>query len=214
MHGFLWNVPASTACRHPWFFLCQCVLCMKGSIPVPRRSCHGYGMCPTLFTQLAILAVTKRVMPGLPFWRSLADHIYLAVLGGAGCCRCVSGIILFTGQNPNPFWALAIVSVGDLGQCCVESQLLACSSVMKGETCLRLLRLLDPIPLEFAGCRPESSWRWHALPVCLLRPPSHPALRCARRPQSLFFVATGAGHEVGGCLATPSSKECLLFGTN
>ena len=69
--GFLWGIPAPMARLHPWFFLCQCVLCMKGSILVLRRSCHRSWNVP------------DASYPA--HGRSLADNIYLAVLGDARC---------------------------------------------------------------------------------------------------------------------------------
>ena len=45
-----------------------------------------------------ILVVTERVMPGL--FPNLADHIHLAVLGGAGCRRCVPGYDPVHGPGP------------------------------------------------------------------------------------------------------------------
>ena len=83
-------------------------------------------MCPMLLTLLAHSrghgACHAWPLPNLAdLWQTISTS---QSLGMPGAADVFPGMILFTGQDPDPFWAEAMVSVG-------ESQLLACASAQK-----------------------------------------------------------------------------------
>ena len=121
-----------------------------------------------------ILAVIERVMPGL--FPNLADLWQIIStshsLGVPGITDMFPDMILFIGQDPDPFWAEAIVSVRDPGDNVVwrassslalrrksdgRSNLLAPSEVAESDTPQDSRVLMTSLHTLFAGCRPESS---------------------------------------------------------
>ena len=185
------------------------MLCMKGFIPVPRRSCQECARC--FLPSSHILVVTERVMPGLfpnlaDLWQIISTSQSLRVPGAAGV---FTGMILFTGQDPDPFWAEAIVSVGDPGGNAVwrassslalrhqsdgRSNLLAPSAVAESDAPRDSRALMASLRTPFAGCRPESSLEVACLASLLATAAIASCFEVREPSRSLSYVATGAGH--------------------
>ena len=165
-------------------------------------------MCPMLFTQLIFLWSERVMSASSQIWQILADYIHLAVLGGAGAADVFPGMILFTGQDPDPFWAEAIV-LGTLGtMLCGEpaSRLLLGTKVLDGVAYPEdSWALMASLHTPFAGCRPESSLEVACL-ASLLATAAIASCFKVRESRSLSYVATGAGRRPpGSCLATSGS---------
>ena len=158
-----------------------------------------------------ILVVTERVMPGL--FPNLADLWQIIStsqsLGVPGAVDVFPGMILFTGQDPDPFWAEAIVSVGDPGDNAVwrassslalkhqsdgRSNLLAPSAVAESDTPQDSRALMASLHTPFAGCRPESSLEVACLASLLATAAIASCFEVREPSRSLSYVATGAGH--------------------
>ena len=120
--GFLWDIPAPPARRHPWSFLCQCVLCMKGFTRLPRRSCHRSWNVPDAFcpARIFLWSLSVSCLASSQIWQ-ISGRSYPQSLGVPGAADVFPGMILFTGQDPDPFWAEAIVSEhGPLAFACLH----------------------------------------------------------------------------------------------
>ena len=154
-----------------------------------------------------ILVVTERVMPGLfpnlaDLWQIISTSQSLKVPGAAD-------VFPGTGQDPDPFWAEAIVSVGDPGDNAVwrassslalrhqsdgRSNLLAPSAVAESDTPQDSRALMASLHTPFAGCRPESSLEVACLASLLATAAIASCFEVREPSRSLSHVATGAGH--------------------
>ena len=126
-----------------------------------------------------------------------------------GAADVFPGMILFTNQDPDPFWAEAIVSVGDPGNNAVwrassslalrrqsdgRSSLLAVSAVAESDTPQDSRALMASLHTPFAGCRPESSLEVACLASLLATAAIASCFEVREPSRSLSHVATGAKH--------------------
>ena len=121
---------------------------MKGFTRLPRRSCHRSWNVPDAFCPAHIFLWSLSVSclaSSADLWQIISASQSLGVPGAADV---FPGMILFTGQDPDPFGLRQLSVWGILGTmlCGGPALRLLLGKVMDGVTYSRPLRLLTQIP--------------------------------------------------------------------